>query len=134
MLSVLVALALLLASFGLYSVMSYSVAQRTHEIGVRMALGAQRTDVLTMVVRRGMALTAAGLIVGIGVTLILASRILGTMEITASAGGAPVADAMHDPLIYFAAAAFLSLVAALASFIPALRATKVDPMVALRYE
>ncbi len=135
MLGVLGALALLLAALGLYSVMSYSVTQRTHEIGVRMALGAQRTDVLMMVLRRGMALTATGLVVGIGVTLILVSRFVGAAANSAMGSGGPLlAAGLSNPLIYLGAAAFLSVIAAMASYIPARRATKVDPMVALRYE
>ena len=120
MLSILGALALLLAALGLYSVMSYSVSQRTHEIGVRMALGAQRADVLALVLRRGMALTATGLAVGMGIVLAVAAKIPGAV--------------VNGALIYAAAAAFLAVIAALATYIPARRATKVDPMVALRYE
>jgi predicted permease len=132
-LSVLGALALLLAALGLYSVMSYSVSQRTHEIGLRMALGAQRADVLALVLRRGMGLTAAGLAVGIGIALALALKIPG-----ASNGSLGLSDrataVLNSAVIYAAAAAFLALIAALATYIPARRATKVDPMVALRYE
>jgi MacB-like periplasmic core domain/FtsX-like permease family len=136
MLSLLGALALLLSALGLYSVMAYSVTQRTHEIGVRMALGAQQTDVLVMVMRRGMAMTAAGLVAGIGVALVLASRILGATANTSAMGGGGtlLTASVNDPLIYLAAAGFLTGVAAIASYIPARRATKVDPMVALRYE
>jgi predicted permease len=136
LLSALGAIALLLAALGLYSVMAYSVSQRTHEIGVRMALGAQQADVLVMVLRSGMVLTAAGLVVGIGVALVLVSRILGVTANTSVFGGAGtlLGANVGDPLIYLAAAGFLSVIAALASYIPARRATKVDPMVALRYE
>jgi hypothetical protein len=135
MLSILGALALLLAALGLYSVMSYSVTQRTHEIGVRMALGAQRADVLALVLRRGMALTAAGVAVGIGIALALASKIPGASPSSLGLGrAASLSAVVNGALIYAAAAAFLAVIAALATYIPARRATKVDPMVALRYE
>jgi predicted permease len=133
MLSVLGALALLLAALGLYSVMSYSVSQRTHEIGVRMALGAQRGDVLALVLRRGMALTAAGLAVGITLALPMASKV--PVASPSSLGlGHTTSAVVNGAMIYGAAAAFLAVIAALATYIPARRATKVDPMVALRYE
>jgi predicted permease len=136
LLSALGVLALVLAALGLYSVMAYSVSQRTHEIGIRMALGAQHTDVLLMVLQRGMIMTAAGLVVGIGVALVLVSRIMG---VAANAdvmggGGTLLASSVTDPWIYLGAAGFLSAIAALASYIPASRAAKVDPIVALRYE
>src|SRR5215471_17278356 len=133
MLSILGALALLLAALGLYSVMSYSVSQRTHEIGVRMALGAQRGDVLALVLRRGMALTAAGLAVGIALALPMASKVPAASPSSLGLGHATSA-VVNGALIYAAAAAFLAVIAALATYIPARRATKVDPMVALRYE
>jgi predicted permease len=135
MLSVLGALALLLAALGLYSVMSYSVTQRTHEIGVRMALGAQRSDVLGLVLRRGMTMTIAGLGAGAALTLALTRAIPGiSSNSSILGGGALIGKGATDPLIYLAAAAFLASIAALATYIPARRATKVDPMVALRYE
>jgi putative ABC transport system permease protein len=118
------ALALVLACVGLYGVISYAVAQRTHEIGVRMALGAQPMDVLRLVLRQGMALTIAGLIVGIGVGL-AATRMLTDMLY----GVTP-----RDPLTFFGVPALLLLVAFLACYIPARRATRIDPLVALRYE
>ncbi|HEY6305130.1 MAG TPA: FtsX-like permease family protein [Candidatus Angelobacter sp.] len=130
MLSVLGVLALLLAAVGLYSVMSYSVTQRTHEIGVRMALGAQRSDVLALVLGRGMVLTATGLLVGAGLMLALTR----TIPMMSDRAGTLLASVAADPLIYLAAAGFLAMIAALASYLPARRATKVDPMVALRYE
>ncbi len=118
------ALALVLACVGLYGVISYAVAQRTHEIGVRMALGAQPVDVLRLVLRQGMALTFAGLVVGIGVGL-LATRVLTEMLY----GVTP-----RDPLTFVGVPALLLLVAFLACYIPARHATRIDPLVALRYE
>jgi len=136
LLSVLGILALVLAAVGLYSVMAYSVTQRTHELGVRMALGARPADVLGLVVRQGMFLTFAGLLVGVGLALAMA-RSVSSVSVAASAMGsnsALLGGSATDPVIYLGAALFLSSIAALASYIPARRATKVDPMVALRYE
>jgi predicted permease len=124
LLSVLGALSLLLAAVGLYSVMAYGVSQRRNEIGIRMALGARVGDVLGMVMRQGMLLTAAGLAAGLAAAL-AATRLVAGMLINVSA---------TDPLIFCGATAFLALVALLASYLPASRATKVDPMTALRCE
>jgi putative ABC transport system permease protein len=136
LLTVLGSIALLLAAVGLYSVMAYSVAQRTQEIGVRMALGAQPGHVLRMVIKQGLALTAAGLIAGAVLAIGLA-RAVSSVSIT---GGAMGSSAMllgagaNSPLIYLAAAGFLCAVAVLASWLPARRAASIDPMKALRIE
>lgn len=124
LLSVLGALSVLLAAIGLYSVMAYAVERRTHELGIRMAVGAQPRDVLGMVMRQGLALTGIGLVVGI----------LAALAVTRAARGLLVNVSAADPLTFAAAAAFLALVAMLASYLPARRATRVDPMVALRCE
>jgi predicted permease len=116
--------ALVLTAIGLYGVIAYSVVQRTHEIGVRMALGATRTDVLRMVLNRGLVLTFVGVGLGVVGALALARFIESLLyEIPP-----------RDPLTYATVCVTLAAVALLASYIPALRATRVDPMIALRYE
>jgi ABC-type antimicrobial peptide transport system permease subunit len=124
LMTVFAGLALTLAAVGIYGVISYSVSQRTHEVGVRMALGATRGTVLQMIVRQGLRLTligtAIGLLAALGLTRILKSMLFGVKP--------------TDPLAFVAVSILLAAVALLASYIPACRATKVDPMVALRYE
>jgi predicted permease len=124
LLSVVGIVCLLLASVGLYSVMSYAVSQRRQELGIRMAMGARPGNVLGLVLREGLRLTLPGLLAG----MLLAA--LGTR----AAGGMLVEVSGTDPATFAGAAAFLGVVALLASLVPAWRATKVDPMTALRSE
>jgi ABC-type antimicrobial peptide transport system permease subunit len=116
--------ALLLAAIGLYGVMAYSVAQRTNEIGIRVALGAKPLDVLRMILRESMVLALPGLVVGSLLAIALA-RVVSASLVDVSP---------RDPAVYAAAAVFTVLIALFAAVGPARRAAKVDPMVALRYE
>ena len=124
LLSVLGAIALLLAAMGLYSVMAYSVSQRTHEIGIRMAVGGQRSRVMGLVLAKGLALTLIGLAAGL-VAALSVSQVVASMLLNVSA---------TDPWIFFGASVFLAAIALLASLLPARRATKVDPLTALHCE
>jgi putative ABC transport system permease protein len=124
LLSTFAVLALMLAAVGIVGVVSYSVAQRTHEIGIRMALGARAFDVLSMVVRGSMGWVLAGIAIGIagslGLTRLLRDLLYGVRP--------------ADPVVLGAVSVLLTIVAGIASYLPARRAAKVDPMVALRCE
>jgi len=124
LLAVFAAAALFLAAIGIYGMVSYSVSRRTHEIGVRMTLGAQAGQVLAMVIARAMALVAAGMVLGLAAAMalreVIRSQVYGIST--------------TDPLIFVAGPSILILVALLAAYLPARRAAQVDPLVALRQE
>jgi putative ABC transport system permease protein len=124
LLTIFSAIALLLASIGIYGVLAYGVAQRIHEFGVRAALGASRSALLALVLIHGLILALIGLVIGLGGALAL-TRYISTILYNVPP---------RDPVTLASVAALLAGVALLACYIPARRATKVDPMVALRYE
>jgi putative ABC transport system permease protein len=124
LLSAFAALALVLSCIGIYGVISHLVGQRTHEIGVRMALGAQPVHVMRLILGEGVRMALVGVITGIiaalALTRLIASQLFGVTS--------------HDPLTFAAVAILLTVVALLACYVPARRAVRVDPLVALRYE
>jgi predicted permease len=124
LLGIFAALAMVLAAVGIYGVMSYSIAQRTREIGLRIALGAQKSDVLKMILRQGLRFVAAGLAIGLAASFVL-TRVMASLLFGISA---------TDPATFVAISLVLIAVALLASYIPAVRAMKIDPMLALRYQ
>ena len=119
-----------LAAIGLFGVLAYTVSQRTHEIGIRMALGADRASVLKMIVKQGMTLVVLGVILGLAGAYVLTRYLESWIGLSKMLFGVTVSD----PLTYSTIALLLTLVALIACYIPARRATKVDPLIALRYE
>ena len=124
MLGIFAIVVLMLAAIGVYGVIAYYVAQRSHEIGIRMALGAQRSEVLRMVVGQGLILAALGIATGL-IGAFALTRFLSTLLFNVSP---------TDPVIFVSVPVVLCMVAVLATWLPAGRATEIDPMIALRYE
>jgi putative ABC transport system permease protein len=124
LLSIFAIIALLLAAVGLYGVMSYAVTQRTREIGIRMALGAQRRDVLRMVLRQGLFLSSIGVLIGLAASLALTGAMKSMLYGVSST----------DPATLIGISLLLTAVALLACYLPARRAIKVDPLAAVRHE
>jgi putative ABC transport system permease protein len=124
LLSIFAGVALVLTIVGLYGVMSYAVAQRTNEIGIRLALGAQTRDVLSLVVKQGALLIAIGLVIGL-IGAFAAMRVVQSLLFGVTT---------KDPMTFISAAAVLAVIGLLACYLPARRATKVDPIEALRRE
>jgi putative ABC transport system permease protein len=129
LLGIFASVALVLAAVGIYGVMAYAVSQRTHEIGIRMALGAEPRDVLRMIVREGMALTGLGMLIGLVAAVVAALYLHGHLYGVQIYGIRAV-----DPVTFIGVPVLIACVAIVASYVPARRATKVDPLVALRYE
>ena len=130
LLTIFALLAQQLAAIGLFGVLAYAVSQRTHEIGIRMALGANRGNVMKMIVRQGMTLAVLGVILGLVGAWVLTKYLESWVSLSKMLFGVKV----NDPLTYGLIAVLLTVVALIACYIPARRATKVDPLVALRYE
>jgi putative ABC transport system permease protein len=124
LLSAFAGLALLLAALGIYGVLSYAVMQRTQEMGIRIALGAERARLIRMIVRQGLAVAAIGVVIGVAAALALTRTLTGLLYGVAA----------NDPLTFAAMPVFVILIATLACYIPARRAAALDPLAALRYE